>query len=85
MSLQLFDFKVSDRATFIQFLNVMLRDLKTHPEKWENNNLESFLEALSAYAEDIQGYYDNIQQSINAEEASWQVFADMLKGAVMYE
>nr|WP_202909376.1 hypothetical protein [Chitinophaga rupis] len=63
----------------------MLQDLKKHPENWENNNLESFLEALSAYAEDIQGYYDNTQQSINAEEASWQVFADMFKGAVVYE
>lgn len=44
-----------------------------------------FLEALGRYAEDIQGYYDNNKQSISADVPSWQTFANMLKGATLYE
>ena len=51
----------------------------------KNKKLENFLEAMSSYAQDIQGYYDNMKQNINADEANWQTFADILKGASIYE
>jgi hypothetical protein len=41
--------------------------------------------ALSAYAEDIQGYYDNMQPGIDADIPSWQTFADVIRGAKIYE
>lgn len=56
-----------------------------NPDGWENKTLDTFLEALSAYTEDIQGYYDNMEKSVNADEPSWQTFADIFKGATMYE
>lgn len=37
------------------------------------------------YTDDLQGYYDNTKQTMNADIPEWQVFADILKGARIYE
>ena len=79
------NFNVTDRQTFIEFIDLLRQDLIDNPETWENRRLEDFLEALSSYAEDIQGYYDNTKQNVNADEANWQMFADIFKGASIYE
>jgi hypothetical protein len=79
------NFKVTDRQSFIKFIDLLRKDFVDNPESWENTKLEDFLEALSSYATDIQGYYDNTNQNINAVEANWQTFADIFKGASIYE
>lgn len=81
----LYDFKVTDRQTFIEFLDLLRKDYLNNPDRWENKTLPEFLEALGAYAEDIQGYYDNMKQDINADQPNWQTFADIFKGATIYE
>ena len=79
------NFKVTDRQTFIKFLDLLRQDYVNNPDSWENKTLPEFLEALSAYTEDIQGYYDNIKQNVNADQPNWQTFADIFKGATIYE
>lgn len=79
------NFKVTDRQTFIKFLDLLRKDYLTNPDSWENKTLPDFLEVLSAYAEDIQGYYDNMKQDVNADQPNWQTFADIFKGAKIYE
>jgi hypothetical protein len=80
-----YDIEVTDRQSFIKFLELLHQDfLKREPE-WENPNLDSFLKAMIAYTQDIQGYYNNTNQNINADTPSWKVFADILKGAKIYE
>lgn len=79
------NFKVTDRQTFVQFLDLLREDYFNNPDRWENKTLPDFLEALSAYGEDIQGYYNNMKQDINADKPSWQTFADIFKGAAIYE
>ena len=78
-------YKVTDRQSFIEFLKKFHQGLLSNKQDWENKTLEDFLEALTRYAEDIQGYYNNTNQNINADTPSWQVFADMLQGAKIYE
>jgi len=82
---QLYELKVRDRRSFIKFLDLLRQDLLQHPETWENKTLPDFLEALAAYAEDIQGYYDNTDANVDAEKAAWSTFADIFKGAKVYE
>lgn len=77
--------KITDRTSFIQFLELFHKDLTDNPHKWENTSLSGFLEAMVRYTEDIDGYYLNTKQDIDPYTASWQVFADILKGASMYE
>jgi hypothetical protein len=79
------DFKVTDRQTFIKFLDLLHKDLLDNPESWKSRTLPDFLESLSAYTEDIQGFYDNTKQNINADKADWHIFADILKGTSIYE
>jgi len=79
------NFIVSDRQSFIEFIDLLREDLVKKPKTWENKNLGDFLEALASYAQDIQGYYDNTGQNVNADQASWQIFADIFKGASIYE
>jgi hypothetical protein len=76
---------VDSRASFIDFLALLRNEFLGNPTQWENKTLADFLDAMRNYAEDIQGYYDNTSQSIDANEASWQVFADIMRGARMYE
>ncbi len=77
--------KISSRQEFISFLEMFRRDLIENPNEWENKNLEDFLEAMVRYTDDLQGYYDNTKQTINADIPDWQVFADIFKGARIYE
>lgn len=78
-------FKVTDRQSFINFLDILRKDFLDNPENWENKTLPDFLEALSAYTEDIQEYYDNMKLDIKADKPDWSTFADIFKGATIYE
>jgi hypothetical protein len=79
------NYTVTDRKSFIDFLEHFHQELLTNNDSWENKTLSDFLEALTRYAADIQGYYDNTNQNINADTATWKIFADMLQGAKIYE
>lgn len=81
----LYKIEVVDRSTFIQFLSLLHEDYLSNRGEWENITLESFLEAIEAYTKDIQGVYDNTNQQIDADIPTWKVFADILKGAKIYE
>ena len=85
MSDQVFDFKVTDRVSFISFIKLLRVDLLNNPERWENKNLDDFLEAIGRYTEDVQSYYNNTNQSINADDPNWKTFADIFMGASIYE
>lgn len=85
MDNQLYELKVKDRQSFIKFLDWLRQDLLHHPETWENKTLPDFLEALASYTEDIQGYYDYADANVDAEKAAWSTFADIFKGAKVYE
>lgn len=75
----------SSRAEFVQFVHLLLEDFRTSGQEWENNTLESFLEALMASAADLDGYYQNFKINVDADKPSWRVFAEMLHAARVYE
>ncbi|GAB5526203.1 MAG: hypothetical protein Roseis2KO_40750 [Roseivirga sp.] len=62
-----------------------VEQLRNDQENFENKSLDDFLEALGRYAEDIGGYYKNTNQHVDLEKVNWKVFADLLKGASIYE
>jgi hypothetical protein len=76
---------VTNRKSFIQFVKSLRNEFETNSVDWENATLGDFLEALEVYSEEIEGYYNNVHPTQNADVASWRVFADILKGATMYE
>jgi len=40
---------------------------------------------MQRYSEDINGYYKNVHPDLNADLPTWRVFADILRGTVIYE
>jgi len=51
---------------------------------WENDDLASFLEALSAWIKDSPGVYRNRGEPVPVD-ASWSFFAGALRAAIAYE
>jgi len=79
------NFKVTDKESFITFIDLLKQDLIDNPETWKNKKTEDFLEAISSYTNDIRGYYYNTWQNVNSNNANWQIFADIFKSASFYE
>jgi hypothetical protein len=82
---KILNFNVVDRKSFIEFLELPRKDFSINEKSRENQNLGEYLGAMARYTEDIRGFYDNTAQNINADEPSWKLFADLVKGATMYE
>ena len=75
---------VESRPDFVAFVRALRQDLKRNPEGWENNTLDLFLEALGAWAEDMDGYYLNQGKPVPTLP-DCKLLASMLMGATMYE
>lgn len=73
------------KKEFIQFIDNLKTDYIENKKQWENKTIEDYLEAVSRYTEDIDGYYKNTNPEIDLEKVDWQIFADILKGSSIYE
>jgi hypothetical protein len=76
--------QVNDRLDLAAFILRLRADLLSDPDVWENPTLERFLEALSAWTQDMDGYFEN-RGEVTPSEPSWRLVADMLLAARMYE
>jgi len=61
------------KQEFILFIENFRTDFFENKEQWENKSIEDYLEAISRYTEDIDGYYKNTNQDINLEKLDWKV------------
>jgi len=75
---------LNTKEDFINFLELLVRDLRSNPDGWENKNLASYLEAAASWTEDMDGYYQNNNLPI-PQNVDWEVFANILIAAKMYE
>jgi hypothetical protein len=76
--------QVNNKTDFINLIDSLIQNLKASPFEWENNTLESYLEAIKAWTEDMEGYYAN--NNLKAPtDINWQIFADILSAAKVYE
>ncbi|MFI8981156.1 DUF7660 family protein [Ectopseudomonas khazarica] len=76
---------IQTREDFQQFLALLAEDYRANGQEWESTDIGSFLAALISYSKDIDGYYKNTNQQVDASAPSWRVFAEMLCGARVYE
>jgi hypothetical protein len=76
--------RVNSRDEFVAFVRSLLDDLRAHESQWGNRELGTYLEALAAWTEDFDGYFENRGEPL-PKEPSWQLFADMLAAARVYE
>jgi hypothetical protein len=75
---------VNSREDFITFLEKLRANFLEHPDEWKNSSLEDFLEAMAAWVEDMDGYYENNELPVPVVP-SWKSVAEMLIAAKIYE
>jgi hypothetical protein len=72
------------RTDLSDFLGRLADSVVGAPETWENGSLESFLRGWSAWLTDMDGYFLNKAEPVPSEP-SWQLIAQMLLAARIYE
>ena len=75
---------IQEREDFVTFVHALLKRLKESSQTWENRDLESYLEAMAAWVEDMDGYFQNIGQAV-PKNPSWKLLAQILIAASIYE
>lgn len=78
--------QIKTREDFIEFMNLFVTSIRSGGAI-ENNTVESYLDAMASWVEDMDGYYENmgIINEVHLEAINWRVFADILIAATMYE
>jgi hypothetical protein len=75
---------VRTREDLIAFLKALRADLEANRASWARSDLGSFLDAMSAWTEDMEGYYANSGEDL-ARLPPWRVLADILTASRIYE
>jgi hypothetical protein len=75
---------VRTRSDLVDFLRALEADFADNPEEWDNGDLASFLEAMAAWSADMEGFYLNSGEDLDALPP-WRVLADILMAARAYE
>jgi hypothetical protein len=76
--------EIHSKDDFVNFVVLLVSNLKNNPEEWTNKTLPEYLESISSWTEDMEGYYQNNNIPI-PENVNWKVFANILIAAKMYE
>jgi hypothetical protein len=76
--------RIETREDLARFVKELGKEYKAAPNSWENDSLQSFLAALAAWIEDMDGYYMNQNQPVPATP-EWKTFGQMLAAARYYE
>jgi hypothetical protein len=75
---------IENKTDLIQFIQWLRSDYQNNAHLWENNNLENYLEALAAWFQDMDGFYQNAGKPV-PNQLTWEILADALIAATMYE
>lgn len=75
---------IRTREDLVGFVEALRKDLRDDPSSWENANLDRFLGAISAWVEDMDGYFLNQGKPV-PQQPDWKVVGDILLAAKVYE
>jgi hypothetical protein len=76
--------RIITREDLAKFVKDLSKECQEPSNLWENANLCSFLAALAAWIEDMEGYYLNLNEQA-PKTPEWRTFAQMLAAAKYYE
>ncbi len=72
------------RGDFEAFLKEFADSLATDPTSWTNASLDQFLDGVSGWLADMDGYFANRGEPVPSEP-SWRLFAQALLAGRVYE
>ena len=76
--------KIQTRDDLALFIQHLIQDFRTCPERWENTSLEAYLEAIAAWINDMDGYYRNRGETA-PQDPTWRHVGEVLLAARIYE
>ncbi len=75
---------MNSKKDFLEFMELLIKDLRVNSKEWENKNLEDFLEGMIGWTEGLEVYLNYKMEKL-PKEISWKVFASILFVARIYE
>lgn len=75
---------VNTKEDILTLISSLITELESNPSAWTNKTLLSYLEAMQSWIDDMEGFYVNNKLPI-PKNISWNIFADILIAAKMYE
>jgi hypothetical protein len=76
--------QVKTKNDFITFINTLAEDNDKSSIEWENANISSFLNAVAAWTEDMDGYYNNMKKDL-PKNINWEFAATLFYVGKIYE
>lgn len=74
--------KITDKDSFVQFLNLLARDYATNQPEWENKSVIDFIKAMLSWTEDFSASPAN---NIDWEKVDYKTMAKILYMGKIYE
>lgn len=72
------------RDDLVLFIRTLVSESFSASKNWQNADLPSFLEAMAAWIEDMDGYYQSRGEPTPCQP-SWKTLGEILKAATIYE
>ncbi|CAH1225752.1 hypothetical protein PAECIP111893_05295 [Paenibacillus plantiphilus] len=76
--------KVSDKEQFTAFIGLLVKDFRSNSDDWENRDIESFLEGIKSWVEDMEGYYENNNLPV-PQNIDWNFLVSLFYAGKLYE
>ncbi len=75
---------VKSKEDFISFINMLSEDNQINNDEWENKDILSYLEGISSWVEDMDGYYKNMKLDVPTN-VDWKFIATLFYVGKIYE
>ena len=73
--------QVNTRQDFVEFVQSLRQDFAQHTNEWQNHDIDAYLDALAAWAED----YYQLSDVQEPENADWRFISLLLYTGKIYE
>jgi hypothetical protein len=75
---------IATREDLVKFVEDLANEASSVSKNWENEDLPSFLMAIAAWIDDMDGIYQNKGERVPSQP-SWKTIGEILKAATIYE
>jgi hypothetical protein len=75
---------ITTKEELAEFVTALREDYAANGDKWENQTLDSFLEAMARWIPSMNNAYRNTGRA-PVDQPTWRTFADILLAATIYE
>ena len=69
---------------FINFLKYLKEDYNKNRHEWVNKNIDIYLESIASWADDMEGYYQNMNIE-TPQNINWNFIATLYYVGKIYE